>query len=57
MLDPIAARLHVCWRQLHGPTGGTHRVAILAAIDQLLDTWNAWPPGSGLDLDEEGEAA
>lgn len=55
-LDPIAARLHVCWRQLHGPTGGTHRVAILGAIDRLLDTWLACPPGPALNLDQQ-EAA
>lgn len=40
MLNPILARLHVCWRQLHGPTGHVHRVAILAAVDRLLDIWN-----------------
>ncbi len=42
-LDPILARLHVCWRQLHGPTGAMHRAALLAVADRLLDDWNACP--------------
>lgn len=52
-LDPIWHRLHACWRQLHGPTGATHRVAILAAIDRLLDVWLACPPGPALNLDQQ----
>lgn len=63
-LDPIAARLHVCWRQLHGPTGHIHRAAILAAVDRLLDAWNTPPVGADdvcalahAVLDTEGEAA
>jgi hypothetical protein len=55
-LDPIAARLEVCWRQLHGPTGHYHRAAILAAVDRLLDAWLAYPPPPSLDLDQQ-EAA
>lgn len=39
-LDPLRARLDVCWAQLHGPTGHYHRVGILAAIDRLLDLWH-----------------
>lgn len=38
-LNPLRVRLGWCWRQLHGPTGHVHRVAILAAIDRLLDEW------------------
>lgn len=55
-LDPIAARLHICWRQLHGPTGHVHRAAILAAMDRLLDVWNTHPRLPELDLNQQ-EAA
>lgn len=55
-LDPISHRLHVCWRQLHGPTGAIHRAAILAAVDRLLDAWNTHPPLPPLTLDRQ-EAA
>ncbi len=44
ILDPILSRLHTCWRQLNGPTGGMHRAAILAATDRHLDDWLACPP-------------